>query len=152
MAGSEENSTGGLSLPDDVAGRRCAENAITAHEDLLHAIRGSNLGDQLDDLGVVVTAVTANDEEGIFGAFGNGLEEGCDEVLGVVLLLEDLDLLAEAGAVRGGTSVVALESWSLVRHQRTFRAFGHLRDSVNSELYKKVEWLMKIGTHRRPWS
>src|SRR5690554_1974460 len=109
VAGSEENSTGGLSLPDDVAGCRCAENAIAAHEDLLHAVRGSNLGDQLDDLGVVVTAVTANDEEGIFGAFGNGLEEGGDEVLGVVLLLEDLDLLAEAGAVRGDTSVVALE-------------------------------------------
>jgi hypothetical protein len=34
-----------------------------ADEELLDAVCGTNLGDQLNDLGIPVAAITANDEE-----------------------------------------------------------------------------------------
>lgn len=83
-----------------MAGSRCAQNSILANEDLLDAVRGSDFGNELNNLGVVVAAVSANNEEGILGTLGDGLEEGGDEVLGIVLLLEDDNLLAETGAAR----------------------------------------------------
>lgn len=79
--------------------RRGTENAILPNQQLLDAVRGTNLGNDLDNLGVVVAAVTADDEEGVLGALGDGVQDGRDKVLGVVGLLEDGDFLAETGAV-----------------------------------------------------
>lgn len=84
-----------------MARRRCAENPIATHEDLLDTVRSTDLCNHLADLRVVVSAVTTNDEERVLGSFGDGLEESGDKVLGVVFLLEDLDLLPEARAVDG---------------------------------------------------
>lgn len=98
VGGGQQDSSGGSPLADDVTGSRCAENSVLADENLLDAVCASDFGDDLDDLGVVVTAVTTNDEEGVLGSLGDGLEQRCNKVLGVVLLLKDDDLLAETRA------------------------------------------------------
>lgn len=98
VTGSQQDSSGSPPLADDVAGGGCTEDSVLSDQKLLDAVCGSDFGDYLDDLGVVVTAVTTDDEECILGSLGDGLEERSNEVLGVVLLLEDDDLLAETRA------------------------------------------------------
>jgi hypothetical protein len=100
VAGGEQNTAGGLADADEVAGGRSGHDAVLADEELLHAICGTNLCNDLGDLGVVVAAIATNDERCALSTFGDGVEDGSDEVLGVVGLLKDLDLLAEAGTVR----------------------------------------------------
>jgi hypothetical protein len=53
----------------------------------------------LRDLWIPVAAITADDQEGTFGTFWDGEEDGGNEVLGVIWLLEDLDLLSKTRAV-----------------------------------------------------
>jgi hypothetical protein len=77
-----------------VAGGRGGHYAVLADQELLDAVCGTDLCNDLGDLGVVVAAIT----------FGDGVEDGGNEVLGVVGLLEDLDLLAKTGAVRAWVS------------------------------------------------
>jgi len=69
------------------------------NQQLLDTVCRTNLRDYLRDLWIPVAAVTTNNEEGAIGAFGDGEDDGGDEVLGVVLLLENLDLLAKTRAV-----------------------------------------------------
>ena len=87
-----------LPFPDNVAGRWCTQDTILPNQELLHAVRSADLCDQLNDLWVVVPAVTSNDKKGALSAFRNGEESAGDEGLAVVGLLEDDDLLAEARA------------------------------------------------------
>jgi hypothetical protein len=100
MAGCQQDTTSGLADPDDVAGRWCAENALLADQQLLDAVGSTDLSDQLSDLGVPVPAVAANDEGGAFNALGNGEQDAGNEGLRVVILLEDLDLLAQTRTVQ----------------------------------------------------
>lgn len=58
-------------------------------------VTSSDADDHLDGILREVAAVSSNDESGTLGSRGDGIERGLDEVLGVVLLLEDLDTLAE---------------------------------------------------------
>ena len=51
------------------------------------------------NLWVPVSAITTNDQERAINAFWDGKEDRSDEVLGVVVLLEDFDLLTKTGAV-----------------------------------------------------
>ena len=104
MRGSEQDTTSGLADADEVAGGRGGHYAILTDQKLLDAVCGTDLCNDLGDLGVVVAAITADDERGALGTFGDGVEDGGNEVLGVVGLLEDLDLLAKTGAVRGSVS------------------------------------------------
>lgn len=64
MASGQEDTTSSLPLPNDMAGSRCGQNAVLADQQLLDAIRSTDLGNQLDDLWVPVSAVTTNNEEG----------------------------------------------------------------------------------------
>jgi hypothetical protein len=89
-----------------MAGGGGGHDAVLADQELLNAVCGTDLCNDLSDLGVVVAAITANDERGALCTFGNGVEDGGNEVLGVVGLLEDLDLLAKTGAVRVGLACV----------------------------------------------
>lgn len=98
MTSSQKNTTGGLPLANQVAGSRGTEDPVLANNQLLHSIGGTDLGDLLDGVRVVVTTVATDDEESVLGAFGDGEESAGDEGLGVVLLLEDLDLLSQARA------------------------------------------------------
>jgi hypothetical protein len=97
-----------------VAGGRGGHDAVLADQELFDAVRGTDLCNDLSDLGVVVAAITANDERGALGTFGDGVEDGGNEVLGVVGLLEDLDLLAKTGAVRGCVSRCLLSDGLLI--------------------------------------
>lgn len=98
MAGGEQNTTSGLPDPDDMTGSRRTEDTILTDQQLLDAVGRTDLGNLLCDFRVPVTPVTADDEESAICALGNRLEDAGDERLGVVLLLEDLDLLAKTRA------------------------------------------------------
>lgn len=63
VTGSQENTTSSLSLANDMAGSWCGQNTVLADEELLDAVSSTNLGDQLNDLGIPETTVTTNDEE-----------------------------------------------------------------------------------------
>lgn len=63
MAGSQEDTSGSLAKANDMTGSRSGENAVLADDELLDAVGGTNLGNQLDNLGVPVSAIATNDEE-----------------------------------------------------------------------------------------
>jgi len=54
-----------------MAGGRCAENAVLAQHDFLHAICCADLGNQLDRLWVVETSISTNDKEGTVCTLGD---------------------------------------------------------------------------------
>jgi hypothetical protein len=62
VASCEKDATSGLSLPDDVTSSRCRQNAVLADQKLLDPVRSSNLGNQLDDLGVVEPSIAGDDQ------------------------------------------------------------------------------------------
>ena len=99
MTGSQEDTTGSLTLADEVASSGGTEDAVLADQQLLDTIGSTDLSDLLDDLSVVVTTITTNDEESSLSTLGDGEDDAGDEGLGVVGLLEDLDLLTKTRAV-----------------------------------------------------
>lgn len=103
VTGSQQNTTSGLPDTDQVTGSRSTENAVLAHEQLLDTVSGTNLRDLLNDLGVIITAITGDDEGGILSTFGDRQDDASHEGFGVVSLLEDFDLLTKARAVNGIT-------------------------------------------------
>lgn len=98
VTGRQEDTTGGLALADEVAGSRGGEDAILADQQLLDTISGTDFGNLLNDLGVVVAAIATDDEESALSTLGDREDDASDEGLGVVGLLEDLDLLTKTGA------------------------------------------------------
>lgn len=82
-----------------MTGSRRAHDAILTDQELLDAIGSTNLGNDLSNLWVPEATITANDEERALDTLGDRLEDAGDKGLGVVLLLEDLDLLAQTRAV-----------------------------------------------------
>jgi hypothetical protein len=51
-----------------MAGSGCAEDAVLTNQQLLHAVGSTDLCDLLGDLGVPVTSISSNDEEGTLRA------------------------------------------------------------------------------------
>ena len=72
MTCSQENTTGRLLYSNNMAGSRSAQNAILSDHQFLNTIRGTNLGDQLHDLGVPVSSIPTNDQKAAIDAFGDG--------------------------------------------------------------------------------
>ena len=101
VTGGEQDTTGSLPDPDDMASSRCAEDTILADQELLDAVGSTDLGDLLCDLRVPVATITTDNEESVLSALRNRLEDADDERFGVVLLLEDLDLLAKTRTGNG---------------------------------------------------
>lgn len=64
VAGRQEDTASGLPLADDMAGSGSGQNAVLADEQLLDTVCGTDLCDQLDDLGVPVPAITTDNQEG----------------------------------------------------------------------------------------
>ena len=95
MTGSQQNTTGCLLHADEIACTRGTQETILTDDQLLHAVRSTDLRNFLDDLGVVIPAVTTDNEERTLSTLGNRQENARDERLGVVRLLEDGDLLPE---------------------------------------------------------
>lgn len=81
-----------------MASSRCAHDAIAANKELLDAIGGTNLCNELDNFWVVVPSITADNKERILSSLRNGSEDAGNKVLGVVRLLEDLDELPQSRA------------------------------------------------------
>lgn len=122
VGGSQQDSSSRTSLADDVRSSRSRQDSVLTNEDLLHSVRGCNLGDNLDSLGVVVTSVSTNNEESTLSSLRDRLEKGGDEGLGVVRRLERFDLLTE-------TRTVTFSFRDLptgLRGELTFRASGPL--------------------------
>jgi hypothetical protein len=62
VAGSKQNASGGLADANDMAGGGSGKNSILADDELLDTVGGTDLGNQLDDLGVPEPAITTNDK------------------------------------------------------------------------------------------
>lgn len=63
MTGRQKNTTSSLAKADDMASSRGRQNTVLADEELLDTVGSADLGNQLDNLGVPVAAITADDEE-----------------------------------------------------------------------------------------
>lgn len=63
VAGCEQNTTRRLAKANDMAGCGSREDSVLADEKLLDAIRGTDLGNQLDHLGVPESTIATDDEE-----------------------------------------------------------------------------------------
>jgi hypothetical protein len=100
VAGRQKDTAGRFPYPNDVAGGWCTQDAILADQELLDAVRSTDLSDQLSDLGVPVPAIATNDKERSSNALGDRLKDTSHKGLGVVVLLEDLDFLAETRTKR----------------------------------------------------
>lgn len=77
-----------------MAGSGGGQNAILSDQELLDTIGSTNLGNQLDNLWVVVATVAANDEECAISTLGYREQNSCDKGLAVVWLLEYCCLLS----------------------------------------------------------
>lgn len=97
VTGSQQNTTSRLAHTNQVASSRSAQNTILTNQQLLDTIGRADLGNLRDHLAVIVATITTNNQESILGTLRNGQENAGDEGLGVVGLLEDLDLLAKTG-------------------------------------------------------
>lgn len=95
MTSGQQNTTSSFSKADDVRGSWCAEDAIVSDDELLYSICSSDLCNDLCDLWVPESAITTNNQCAALDAFGNGEKSCSDKGLGVVRLLEDLDLLTK---------------------------------------------------------
>lgn len=78
-----------------MAGSRCTQNAILPDQEFLHAVRCTNLGNQLYDFWVVETAIPSNDQKAALNAFRDREKDASDERFAVVGLLEDCDFLSK---------------------------------------------------------
>lgn len=95
VASRQQDTTCCFSNADDVTRSGGTENAILADDELLDAVRRTNLGNQLDNFRVPVSAITTDDETGTLCTFGNRQEDRGDKGLAVVGLLKDGDLFAK---------------------------------------------------------
>ena len=107
VACSEQDTAGCLSNTNKVTGSWGTHDAILTDQKLLDTVSSTNLCDQLGDLWVVVAAISTNNEEGSLRAFRDRLDDRGNKVLRVVLLLENLDLLAQTRAERMSVCVFA---------------------------------------------
>jgi hypothetical protein len=104
VAGRQDDAAEGLALADHATRRRRRQDAVLPHQHAAEAVGRRHAHDGLDGHIVVEPAVTAQHERLALESFER-VEDGLDEVLQVMRLLEDGDLLAKA---RG--------SWALARN------------------------------------
>lgn len=83
MARSEEDTTVGVVLSNDVGRGGGGQNRVLADDELFHAVGGTNLEDGLNGLRGEVSAIASDDERRTVGA--DRIKDGLDKVLGVVL-------------------------------------------------------------------
>lgn len=107
MAGSKQDTTGSLSLSYDVACCWRAQNTILANDQFLDPVACTNLCNELCHFWIPVASITADDQRGTFSSLWNRQDDRSYEVLGIVLLLKDLDLLSQTRSCEGGVSLRA---------------------------------------------
>ena len=79
----KKDTTIGLVLPDDVRRGGSRKDPVSADDKLGHAVRGSDLDDNLDGLWREITTIATNNEREALWL--DGIEDGLYEVLRVVL-------------------------------------------------------------------
>jgi len=102
VTGCEEDTTSCLAFPDQMTGGRRAHDTVLSKQQLLDTVGSTDLCDQLHDLGVPVAPISSDNKVAVLDTFWDGKKNAGDECLGVVILLEDLDLLAKPRAVVRG--------------------------------------------------
>ena len=100
MTGRQQDAACCFSNADDVTSSGRTEDAILADDELLDAVSSANLGNQLDDFRIPVSAITSDDKTGTVCTLGNGQEDRGDKGLAVVGLLKDGDLFAKTRSAR----------------------------------------------------
>jgi hypothetical protein len=105
VAGSQEDATSGFALPNDMASCRSAQNTVLSDQELLDAIRSTDLRNQLHDLGVPVSAITANHQEAAFDAFRDREKDTRDKRLAVMRLLENNNLFPQTRPAQSSACV-----------------------------------------------
>ena len=103
----------GCDVPDECRNSRSGEDGVLSNGHSFDPIGGSDPQDHLSDLGGLPNitelsreggkrkvaheepSVTSDDERLSFRTTGHGAQDSLDEVLGIVFLLEDLDLLPQ---------------------------------------------------------
>ena len=83
VRGSQEDTTVGLVLPDDIRRGGGRENSVSADDKLGHIVRGGDLDDDLDGLRREITTITTNHERE--SLWLDRIENGLHKVLRVVL-------------------------------------------------------------------
>lgn len=63
MASGQKDASSSLAQTDDMAGSWSGEDTVVTDEELLDTIGGTNLGNELDHLRVVVAAIATDDEK-----------------------------------------------------------------------------------------
>ena len=79
MAGCKQDTACGVSLSNDVTRSRRTQNTILSDQELLDAVSRSNLGNQLYNLGVVVSPISSDDKKAALDALGNRQKDASDE-------------------------------------------------------------------------
>jgi hypothetical protein len=75
----QQNTASSFPLSDDMRSSRCTQNAIVSNNKLFDPVCSSNLRNDLGDLWVPESAITANNQCASLNAFGDGEEGCCDE-------------------------------------------------------------------------
>ena len=91
MAGSQQDASSRLVLPNDMTGSRSGKDAVLANNKLLDAIAGREADDGFHGWNAKVTTIAADDERRACWSTWDGGEDGLHKVLGVVRLREDFD-------------------------------------------------------------
>src|SRR6185503_1985161 len=87
---------GGM-FANDMGGRRRGEESLASEQHTADAIRRGHPQHRLDDLSVVIAAITTEDERSA-PVIPQDVENGLEEVFDIVRLLELSHLLAQAGS------------------------------------------------------
>ena len=111
MTGSQKNPARRFSFSNDMARSRGAQDPILSYQELLDAIRSSDLGNQLHHFRVIISPITTNDEEAVLSTLGDRKEDAGDEGFAVVRLLEDGDLFSKTRPTEISASVVTHCNW-----------------------------------------
>lgn len=72
VTGGEQDPTGGLSLANDVTGRRRTKYSVLTNKYLLHSIGSANFSNQLNELRVIEASVPSDDQEAALCTLRNG--------------------------------------------------------------------------------
>lgn len=150
MAGGQENAASRLTLPNDMAGCRSAQDTILTDKQLLDTVRSTNLGNQLHDFGVPVSTVTANDQEAAGDTFWDREKDARDERFAVMRLLENHNLLPQTRAARSSVFSGGKDSgwwWGLLDvRSRLLVGEGFQRDRVDAHGFNEEYYMLNRGS------
>lgn len=79
MAGSEKNASRSLSLSNNMARGRCAQDAILSNQKLLHTIRSPDSRNQLYGFRIIESPIASDHQKAALDSLGDRQEDAGDE-------------------------------------------------------------------------